>query len=115
MHARPQQFRHGFRAAKRQQQTNFRIVQDRRLPRGVFLDAVGAKWWIDRDRNGSGEKYPGVRYEEGARSRQHQRHASARGHATPRQLRGRAVSGGVQVTKGQRKAAFPALVILGDQ
>src|SRR5207302_1833435 len=95
-------------------ETYLGIVQDRRLPCGIFLDAVGAKGGIDGDGNRSGEKNPRIGYEEGARSRQHQRDASAGGHTTPRQLRGAAVSGGIELAKGQRTAAFPGITVLGD-
>ncbi len=114
-HAWAQQFGDGFGAAERQEQTNFRIVQDGGLPRGVLLDAVGAKRRVDGDRNRSGEKNPRVRHEESARSRQHQRNASARGYATPRQLRGAPVSRGVKIGKGQRKAALSVITIFCNQ
>ena len=84
------------------------------MPRGVFLDAVGAKWRINRDRNCTREKNSRVRHEEGPRSRQHQRHASAGRYATARQLRGAAVPGGVELAKGERKAVFPGFAIFGD-
>ena len=85
------------------------------MPRGIFLDAVGAKRGIDGDGNRSGEKNPRIGYEEGARSRQHERHASAGGHTTPGQLRGAAVSSGIELAEGQRTAAFPGITVVGDQ
>ena len=114
-HARPQQFGNGFRAAKRQQHANFRIVHDCRLPCGVLFDAVGAKWRVNGDGNRSGEKNSCIGYEEGPRRRKHQRDAPACGHATPRQLRCAAVPRGVKLAEGERIAALPGVAILSDQ
>src|SRR2546427_12123505 len=98
---------------ERQKQANFCVVQDCRLPRGVFLDAIRAKWRIDGDGNRSGEKNPGVRYEESSRSRQHHRYAPACRHSTPRQLRGAPVPSGVELAERKRRTAFASLTILG--
>src|SRR5258708_13004588 len=82
---------------------------------GIFCDGVGAKGGINWDGNRSREKNPSVRDEESPRSRQHHRYAPACGYSTPRQLRGAAVPSGVELAKGQRKAAFPGFAIFGDE
>ncbi len=115
MHARPQQFRHGFRAAKRQQQTNFRIVQDRRLPSGVFLDTVCPEGRINGNGDRTGKEDSRVGDEERARRRQHQCDAPARRDATARQLRCTALTRGIELAEGQREAAFLPIGIFRDQ
>ena len=115
MHARPQQFRHGFRAAERQQQTNFRIVQDRRLSRGVFLDAVCPEGRINRNGDRTGKEDSRVGDEKRARRRQHQCDAPARRDAAARQLRCTPLTRGIELAEGQREAAFLPIGIFRNQ
>ena len=115
MHARPQQFRHGFRAAERQQQTNFRIVQDLRLPRGVFLDAVCPEGRINGNGDRTGKEDSRVGDKKRARRGQHQGDAPARRDAAARQLRCAALTRGIELAEGQREAAFLPIGIFPDQ
>jgi hypothetical protein len=114
-HARFQQVGDRFRAAKSQQQAHFCVVQDRRLPRSVFLDPVRAKWRINRHRNRAGQENAGVGNKKRPRGGKHQRHAPPRGYAPAREFGRTTLPGSIELAKSQRDAAFLDLGILGDQ
>jgi hypothetical protein len=52
--ARLEQLGDDFGAAKRQKHANASVVENCGLAVGVFLDAIGAEWRIDRHRNRAG-------------------------------------------------------------
>ena len=110
-HARLQQSSHSFGAAKRQQQTSLGVVQNARLPLGIFLDAVGAERRINRHGNCAGKQNSRVGNEKLARRWEHHRHAPACTHSAARQLRSALLRGGIELAESKRKLVS---VVFGD-